>query len=76
MPSSRPTSTTSSCCSGPAHTTGETARPSSKPSSSPDTAGNHDTELVRLFHQRNLRSHMLLGPANSAMTHHHTIQKF
>ena len=41
-----------------------------------DTAGRHDTELVRLFHKRNLRAHMLLGPANSAMTHHHTIQQF
>ena len=41
-----------------------------------DTAGRHDTELVRLFHKRNLRAHMLLGPAGSAMTHHHTIQKF
>ena len=41
-----------------------------------DTAGRHDTELVRLFHKRNLRAQMLLGPANSAMTHHHTIQKF
>ena len=41
-----------------------------------DTAGRHDTELVRLFHKRNLRAHMLLGPAGSAMTRHHTIQRF
>lgn len=41
-----------------------------------DTAGRHDAELVRLFHKRNLRAHMLLGPAGSAMTRHHTIQKF
>ena len=41
-----------------------------------DTAGRHDAELVRLFHKRNLRAHMLLGPAGSAMTHHHTIQEF
>ena len=41
-----------------------------------DTGGKHDTELVRLFHKRNLRAQMLLGPANSAMTHHHMIQKF
>ena len=41
-----------------------------------DTGGRHDAELVRLFHKRNLRAHMLLGPAGSAMTHHHTIQKF
>ena len=39
-------------------------------------ADKHDTELVRLFHKRNLRAHMLLGPANSAMTQHHAIQKF
>lgn len=39
-------------------------------------AGRHDEELVRLFHARNLRAHMLLGPADSAMTHHHTIQPF
>ena len=41
-----------------------------------DISGRYDTELVRLFHKRNLRAHMLLGPAGSAMTHHHTIQKF
>ena len=41
-----------------------------------DTAGRHDTELVRLFHKRNLRAHMMLGPAGSAMTRHHTIQRF
>ena len=41
-----------------------------------DTAGRHDAELVRLFHKRNLRAHMLLGPAGSAMTRHHTIQQF
>ena len=31
-----------------------------------DTGGKHDTELVRLFHKRNLRAQMLLGPANSS----------
>ena len=41
-----------------------------------DDAGRHDEELVRLFHKRNLRAHMLLGPAGSAMTQHHTIQGF
>lgn len=41
-----------------------------------DDAGRHDEELVRLFHKRNLRAHMLLGPAGSAMTHHHAIQRF
>jgi len=40
-----------------------------------DTAGRHDAELVRLFHKRNLRAQMLLGPAGSAMTRHRTIQK-
>jgi hypothetical protein len=41
-----------------------------------DTTGAHDEELVRLFHSRNLRAHLLLGPAGSAMAHHHTIQPF
>ena len=41
-----------------------------------DRTGTHDKALVRLFHKRNLRAHMLLGPAGSAMTHHHTIQPF
>ena len=41
-----------------------------------DTTGAHDEALVRLFHTRNLRAHMLLGPAGSAMAHHHTIQPF
>lgn len=41
-----------------------------------DVTGSHDEALVRLFHRRNLRAHMLLGPAGSAMTHHHTIQPF
>lgn len=41
-----------------------------------DNAGRHDAQLVRLFHKRNLRAHMLLGPAGSAITHHHTIQEF
>lgn len=38
--------------------------------------GRHDEELLVLFHRRNLRAHMLLGPAGSAMTHHHAIQRF
>ncbi|MEM7140036.1 MAG: phosphotransferase family protein [Actinomycetota bacterium] len=41
-----------------------------------DATGAHDHELVRLFHRRNLRAHMTLGPPGSAMTHHHTIQPF
>lgn len=36
----------------------------------------HDEELVKLFHRRNLRAHMLLGPPGSAMTRHHQIQTF
>ena len=36
----------------------------------------HDEELVKLFHRRNLRAHMLLGPPGSAMAHHHQIQTF
>jgi hypothetical protein len=41
-----------------------------------DATGAHDEALVRLFHARNLRAHMLLGPAGSAMAQHHTIQAF
>ena len=41
-----------------------------------DTNGSHDEALVRLFHTRNLRAHMLLGPPGSAMTRHHAIQAF
>ncbi len=41
-----------------------------------DDNGAHDHELVRLFHKRNLRAHMLLGPADSSMTNHRTIQRF
>lgn len=36
--------------------------------------GAHDRELVELFHRRNLRAQMLLGPAGSAMTRHLPIQ--
>jgi aminoglycoside phosphotransferase (APT) family kinase protein len=39
-----------------------------------DTEGAHDRELVELFHRRNLRAQMLLGPAGSAMTRHLPIQ--
>ena len=38
--------------------------------------GRHDEALVKLFHRRNLRALMLLGPAGSAMTTHKTIQGF
>ena len=38
--------------------------------------GHHDVALVQLFHKRNLRAQMLLGPAGSAMARHATIQRF
>jgi aminoglycoside phosphotransferase (APT) family kinase protein len=38
--------------------------------------GRHDEQLVPLLHRRNLRAHLLLGPAGSAMTTHHPIQPF
>jgi aminoglycoside phosphotransferase (APT) family kinase protein len=39
-------------------------------------AGRHDEDLVQLFHRRNLRAQMLLGPPGSAMTRHLPIQRF
>lgn len=41
-----------------------------------DADSRHDAELVAVFHKRNLRAQMLLGPAGSAMTRHRTIQPF
>jgi aminoglycoside phosphotransferase (APT) family kinase protein len=38
--------------------------------------GAHDEVLVQLFHKRNLRAQMLLGPAGSAMARHLPIQMF
>lgn len=38
--------------------------------------GRHDEQLCALFHKRNLRAQMLLGPAGSAMARHLPIQKF
>jgi hypothetical protein len=38
--------------------------------------GRHDEALVRLFHRRNLRAQMALGPAGSAMARHLRIQPF
>lgn len=38
--------------------------------------GAHDVELVHLFHRRLWRAHQLMGPAGSAMTTHHPIQRF
>jgi aminoglycoside phosphotransferase (APT) family kinase protein len=38
--------------------------------------GDHDEQLVRLFHRRNLRNHLLLGPAGSKMVAHFPTQPF
>jgi aminoglycoside phosphotransferase (APT) family kinase protein len=38
--------------------------------------GRHDLRLLELFHKRNLRAQMLLGPAGSAMVRHLQIQPF
>jgi hypothetical protein len=38
--------------------------------------GRHDEDLVDLFHRRNLRAQMLLGPPGSAMVRHLPIQGF
>lgn len=39
-------------------------------------SGERDAELLELFHKRNLRAHMMLGPAGSAMTRHTPPQPF
>ena len=38
--------------------------------------GRYDDALVQVFHKRNLRAQMLLGPAGSAMARHLPIQMF
>ncbi|MCU1487971.1 MAG: putative protein kinase [Actinomycetia bacterium] len=38
--------------------------------------GEHDEQLVHLFHRRLWRAHQLMGPAGSAMTTHLPIQRF
>ena len=38
--------------------------------------GKHDEQLVWLFHRRNLRNHMQLGPAGSSMVAHYPTQRF
>ncbi|MFN8626476.1 MAG: phosphotransferase [Candidatus Binatia bacterium] len=38
--------------------------------------GRHDEALIAVFHRRNLRAQMLLGPAGSAMTRHFPAQRF
>jgi aminoglycoside phosphotransferase (APT) family kinase protein len=38
--------------------------------------GKHDEQLVWLFHRRNLRVHMQLGPVGSSMVAHYPTQRF
>lgn len=38
--------------------------------------GRRDEDLVRLFHRRNLRTHMQLGPPGSKMVAHYPVQRF
>jgi aminoglycoside phosphotransferase (APT) family kinase protein len=38
--------------------------------------GKHDAALTVLFHKRNLRTHMALGPPGSSMTRHYECQRF
>jgi len=38
--------------------------------------GRHDEALLWLFHRRNLRSHMQMGPPGSSMTRHFPTQRF
>ncbi|HXQ45586.1 MAG TPA: phosphotransferase [Caulobacteraceae bacterium] len=38
--------------------------------------GRHDAALAALFHKRNLRRHMALGPSGSSMTRHYQCQRF
>jgi aminoglycoside phosphotransferase (APT) family kinase protein len=38
--------------------------------------GEHDEALLQLFHRRNLRVHMMLGPAGSSMVAHFPTQPF
>ena len=40
------------------------------------STGRHDIALVELFHKRNLRTHLLLGPEGSKMTRHYSTQRF
>lgn len=38
--------------------------------------GRYDEQLTILFHKRNLRTHMALGPAGSSMNRHYQCQRF
>jgi hypothetical protein len=40
------------------------------------TTGAHDHALVELFHRRNLRVHLQLGPEGSSMVAHFPTQRF
>lgn len=40
------------------------------------TTGKHDEALIRLFHRRNLRVHMQMGPLGSKMVAHYPVQRF
>jgi len=40
------------------------------------SSGRYDEALTILFHRRNLRTHMALGPAGSSMTRHNQCQRF
>jgi aminoglycoside phosphotransferase (APT) family kinase protein len=40
------------------------------------SVGRHDEELVRLFHRRNLRVHLQLGPPGSKMVAHYPTRRF
>ena len=39
-------------------------------------AGEHDRDIIALFHRRLWRAHQLMGPPGSAMTTHRPIQRF
>jgi aminoglycoside phosphotransferase (APT) family kinase protein len=38
--------------------------------------GRHDEAITIMFHRRNMRTHMALGPAGSSMTRHYQTQRF
>jgi len=38
--------------------------------------GEHDVVLLQLFHKRNLRVHMQMGPEGSSMVAHYPTQPF
>ena len=40
------------------------------------STGTYDVPLIQLFHRRNLRVHMVLGPGVSSMTAHYPAPRF